>query len=92
MSRFLMAFPDLHMKVHSVIAEGDLVATRLTLHATHSGEYMGIKPTGQQVSCALMGLLRIVDGSVVEHWAVADGMHLLQQIGLLPPEFSTAFS
>ena len=68
----MTAFPDLRMEVHSIIAEGDLVATRLTVHATHSGEYMGIPSTGRKVNCALMGQLRVVDGVVVDHWGVAD--------------------
>jgi C-1 hydroxylase len=92
MTRFMTAFPDLRMDVHSIVAEGDLVATRLTVHATHSGEYMGIPPTGRKVSCALMGQLRIVDGVVVDHWGVADAFGMLLQIGLLPAELSAAFS
>lgn len=90
MSRFMKAFPDLRLEVHSLVAERDLVATRLTVHGTHSGEYIGIKPTGQRVSCALMGQLRVVDGAVVEHWGVADGLHLLQQLGLVPNGFLAA--
>jgi C-1 hydroxylase len=90
MSRFMEAFPDLHLEVHSLIAEGDLVATRLTFHGTHTGEYMNMKPTGRRVSCTLMGQLRVVDGAIVEHWGVADGLHLLQQLGLLPESFLAA--
>jgi len=37
-----------------------------------------------------MGQLRIVDGKVTEHWGVADGLHLLQQLGLLPDEMLKA--
>ena len=59
-------------------------AVRFTLHGTHTGDYLGMGPTGRRVSCALMGQLRVVDGAVVEHWGVADGLHLLQQLGLLP--------
>jgi C-1 hydroxylase len=90
MSRFMQAFPDLRFELHSLIAEGDLVATRFTVHATHTGEYLGMKPTGRRVSCTLMGQLRVVDGAVVEHWGVADGLHLLQQLGLLPESFLAA--
>jgi C-1 hydroxylase len=92
MRRFLDAFPDLRMEVHSIIAEGDLVATRLTVHATHKGEYMGIPPTERAVSCALMGQLRIVDGTVVDHWGVADALGMLVSLGVLPQRLATAFS
>lgn len=90
MSRFMKAFPDLRLEVHSLMAENDLVATRLTVHGTHSGEYLGVKPTGRRVSVALMGQLRVVDGAIVDHWGVADGLHLLQQLGLVPEGFLAA--
>jgi C-1 hydroxylase len=89
-SRFLAAFPDLHIDVHSIVAEDDLVNTRLTMNATHKGAYMGFPATGKKVSCSLMGQLKIVDGTVVEHWAVADALHLLQQLGLIPADLLAA--
>jgi len=92
MRRFLQAFPDLRMELHSMVAEGDLVATRMTMHATHSGSYMGLPPTGRTVSCTLMGQLQIVDGAVVDHWGVADALGILVQIGMLPAEMSKAFT
>ena len=92
MRRFLDAFPDLRMELHSIVSEGELVATRMTVHATHTGAYMGIPPTGRTVACALMGQLRIVDGVVVDHWGVADALGIMVQIGMLPAELSTAFS
>jgi predicted ester cyclase len=36
------AFPDLHAEVHDVIAEGELVAARVTYTGTHQGEFVGI--------------------------------------------------
>lgn len=83
MARFVRAFPDIRIDVEDMVAEDDLVSTRLTVTATHSGPYMDVRPTGRRVSCALMGQLRIRDGKVVEHWGVADTLHLLEQIGLV---------
>jgi predicted ester cyclase len=83
MQRFIAAFPDIRIDVEEIIAERDLVSTRLTVSATHSGPYLNIEPTGRAVRCALMGQLRIRDGKVVEHWGVADTVHLLEQIGLI---------
>jgi C-1 hydroxylase len=83
MQRFIAAFPDSRIEVEEMIAERDLVSTRLTVSATHAGPYLDIQPTGRAVRCALMGQLRIVDGKVVEHWGVADTVHLLEQLGLI---------
>ncbi|GGM24279.1 MULTISPECIES: ester cyclase [Micromonospora] len=90
MGRFMRAFRKIRMEVHSVVAEGDLVATRFTVHARHDGDYLGVPATHRQIRCALMGQLRIVDGLVVEHWGVADGLHLLEQLGLLPEQYLSA--
>src|SRR5688572_24034045 len=40
------AFPDLEVKTEELIAEGDRVVERLTLHGTHKGMFLGAPPTG----------------------------------------------
>jgi predicted ester cyclase len=44
------AFPDLHAEVHDVIAEGELVAARVTYTGTHQGEFVGIPATGRKTT------------------------------------------
>lgn len=90
MGRFFAAFPDLTMDLEAVMAEGDTVCTRIRLTATHSGSYLGAASTGNRISCRLMGQLRFDSGRVIEHWGVADGLALLQQIGLIPDEYLQA--
>jgi predicted ester cyclase len=68
-----------------MIAEGDKVASRVTLSATHQGEFQGIPPTGKQVTQTGIDLLRIAGGKVVERWGEFDNLGLLQQLGVLPP-------
>jgi predicted ester cyclase len=46
----LRAFPDLHVAVEDVIAEGDKVVSRNTVTGTHQGEYRGLPPTGKSVT------------------------------------------
>jgi predicted ester cyclase len=43
----LAAFPDLHYYTEDLVADGDRVAQRFTLHCTHLGEFMGLPPTGK---------------------------------------------
>jgi steroid delta-isomerase-like uncharacterized protein len=81
---FRQAFPDSYFSVEDMLAEGDKVATRKTFHGSHQGEFMGIPPTGQQVSMELIDIVRIADGRVVEHWAVGDNLGMMQQLGIVP--------
>ena len=78
------AFPDLHFTIDDMIAEGDLLAARYTMRGTYQGEFMGIPPTGKQVTFSSMEMNRIIDGKVAEHWFVADMLGLLQQLGAVP--------
>ena len=81
---FRQAFPDSYFTVEDMVAEGAKVATRKTFHGTHQGEFMGIPPTGQQVSIGLIDIVRIADGQVVEHWSMGDNLGMMQQLGVIP--------
>ncbi len=78
------AFPDMHMEIHQMLAEGDQVMTYKTFHGTHQGPFMSILPTGKQVSVDVMDILTIKEGKITEHWTVTDMLGLLQQLGVVP--------
>ena len=80
-SDLLAAFPDIKASIHNQVAEGDLVATHKTLYGTHKGEFRGMQPTGKKIALDLMDIFRIVEGKIVEHWAVIDFMNLMRQLG-----------
>ena len=84
MRRLYEAFPDLHMQVEDVIAEGDLVAYRATFTGTHRGELLGMPPTGRSFRVQHMHFLRLRHGRACEHWAVRDDLGMLQQLGIVP--------
>jgi len=81
----LAAFPDLHYHAEDMIAEGDKVVQRFTLHCTHKGEFMGMPPTGREITLTGISIFRLKDGKIVEHWAVQDGLALMVQLGLFKP-------
>jgi len=84
-SGLLTAFPDFKAVIHSQVAEGDKVVTHKTFHGTHRGEFKGIVPTEKKVSFDIIDIFRIADGKMVEHWAVADWMGLMQQLSGASP-------
>ena len=75
------AFPDMHFTILKQIAEGDQVMTYKVFHGTHQGIFMGIPPTGNQVSFEVMDILTIHEGKITDHWTVADNLGMMQQIG-----------
>jgi steroid delta-isomerase-like uncharacterized protein len=83
-------FPDLHFTLHDQIAEGDLVAVRWTFRGTHRGEYLGVAPTGKQVTVPGMDVFRLAGGTLVEGWTVSDRLGLLRQLGAIPAPKPTA--
>jgi len=80
---FFNAFPDIHITVKDMVAEGDKVAVLVNWKATHRGEYMGIPPTGKKIDITVAFLTRIEAGRWVEFWNVTD-VSLIQQLGMMP--------
>jgi steroid delta-isomerase-like uncharacterized protein len=80
----LRAFPDLHVAVEDVIAEGDKVVCRDTVTGTHQGEYRGLPPTGKSVRYNEIFILRFVNGRIAEIWGVVDVFSQMQQLGAIP--------
>jgi steroid delta-isomerase-like uncharacterized protein len=77
------AFPDLRVEVHDVLAEGELVAARVTYSGTHQGEFIGIPATGRQARVSGVDFVRLQDGRQAEHWGGPDMASLLQQLGVM---------
>ena len=77
-------YPDIHLTVEDVIAEGDKVVARNTVTGTHQGEFMGVGPTGKSVTYNEIFIFRFADGLVVETWGVVDVFSQLRQLGLIP--------
>ncbi len=77
---------ETHFTVEEQIAEGDKVATRVTMRAIHNGgEFQGIPPTGKQIEVGGITIERIKDGKIVERRVSSDWLGMLQQLGLVPP-------
>ena len=78
------AFPDLHVAIEDVIAEGDKVVYRNTVTGTHQGEYRGIAPTGKTITYNEIFIFRFTEGRIAEIWGVVDVLAQLRQLGVIP--------
>ncbi len=78
------AFPDLHMTIEDVLADGDKAVVRLTVQGTHVGEFMGLPATGRRITWTETHIARYENGKVAEHWMNVDELGRLQQLGAVP--------
>ncbi|MGA7671173.1 MAG: ester cyclase [Nitrolancea sp.] len=82
--RLHRAFPDLHVTIEDLIAEGDKVVARNTVTGTHRGEYMGLPPTGKPITYNEIFIFRFAGGRITETWGVVDVLSQLRQLGAIP--------
>jgi len=75
------ALPDMHSSVDDLIAEGDQVAWRYSLRATHTGPLLGVPPTGKPITMTGISIDRFAGGQIVERWSQLDTLGLLSQLG-----------
>lgn len=81
---FTAAAPDGNPVIHDLIAEGDRVVVRMTAAGTHTGELMGIPPTGKRLEMSGIVIYRFEGGKIVERWAQHDFLGLMHQLGVIP--------
>jgi steroid delta-isomerase-like uncharacterized protein len=85
-TQFSAAFPDVHITIEDMVAEGDTVVYRWTGRATHEGVFQGIPPTGRRVEVPGITIHRLQNGKIAETWGLVDTLGMLQQLGVLPAE------
>ncbi len=49
---------------------------------THSGEFMGIAPTGKRVEIRYMYFWKVQNGKIGDNWVMVDFPHVMAQLGV----------
>jgi steroid delta-isomerase-like uncharacterized protein len=80
------AFPDFHVEVQDLIAEGDRVAVFLTMSGTNQGDYRRGGATGKRGTMRAFFIWRVAGGKLAESWGVADRFGMLQELGIVPSD------
>jgi len=78
------AFPDTHMTIDDILADGDTVMVRWTARGTHKGALLSLSPTSKQVTVQGVDIYRISAGKIKETWVCWDALGFLQQLGAVP--------
>lgn len=81
---FQAAFSDKVCIDEARLAEGEWMAAFGRQEATHSGEFMGIQPTGKRVEIRYMDFWKVKDGKIVDNWVMVDFPHVMRQLGVDP--------
>lgn len=82
-SAYRGAFPDLHIRIDDIIAEDDRVVVRWFATGTHTGDGLGIPPTGKKVAFSGIAIARVQGGKIVEGWNAFDELGMMRQLGVI---------
>lgn len=63
-----VAFPDLHVEVNELVAQDEIVATRLTFTVTHKNEIFGVPTTNKTIAFEAMEFFKVSEGLITESW------------------------
>ncbi|MEM7554878.1 MAG: ester cyclase [Cyanobacteria bacterium P01_A01_bin.84] len=77
-------FPQLKQTIEAVVTEDDKVVYLHTLEGSHTGNFIGVPPTGKSVKVTGFTMVRIVEGKIVEMWYETNLLEVMQQIGIIP--------
>ena len=77
------AFPDLDFRSDALVIDGDLAALFFKATGTHSGEFLGLAPSGRRFDVSGVFLYELADGQIVHERRILDFTGLLVQIGIL---------
>lgn len=83
-AEWLAGFPDLRFEVEQLVAEGELVVSRVVARGTHAGTWQGVAATGRRVSIRMVVTQRVAGGKIVEDWVLVEALGFFQQLGLAP--------
>lgn len=84
-AQFRAAFPELQVSIRDILSAGEKLVGYFGVTGVHRGELFGIPATGKTVSYDEMVIVRFADGLIVEHWAVADTLAMMQALGAVSP-------
>lgn len=81
---FQAAFSDKVCIDEARLVQGEWCAAFGRQEARHTGEFMGIAPTGKRVIIRYMDFWKVVDGKIIDNWVMVDFPSVMQQLGVDP--------
>ena len=82
---FVTAFPDLRVEIEATLAQNDQVVVRWSAVGTHSGDGLGIAPTGRPARFRGISWIRLCDGKFREGWQSSNIPEMLRELAAATP-------
>ena len=76
----LKGMPDLKVTIEASVVSGDTTAASFVYEGTHTGDYLGVAPTGRRLRFTSCDIFRVADGKIVEHWGMGDIAGIMAQL------------
>jgi len=77
-------YPDLVVSIEQQICEGNIVVSHIIGRATHSGNWLGMKPTNKPITIHGVNIDKFKGNRIIEHWGMANSLEALLEIGAFP--------
>jgi predicted ester cyclase len=71
---------DMAVTEHDLIEADDMLVIRGTFEVTHSGQFLGVAPTGRRVSFDWIDMYRVAEGRIVWRFLLCDWKGLLDKL------------
>jgi steroid delta-isomerase-like uncharacterized protein len=78
---WLTPFADIQITIEDTLIAGDKVTVRWLWRGKHTGDYMGIAPTGKNITMTGISIIQIAGGKIVEEWGEMDNLGMMSQLG-----------
>ncbi|OFX15561.1 hypothetical protein A3K71_01485 [archaeon RBG_16_50_20] len=77
---FFTVFSDTEYRLEDIVAEGNKVVARWTLSGMHSGDFLGMPPTGTRIETSGIDIYYLQEGKIKEHWHEMDMLRLMTEL------------
>lgn len=78
-------YPDLKMTIIRQYCDGDYIISEFIAEGTHKGEWLGMKPTGKELTFTGVNIDKVIDGKIVEHSGAMNTFETLFEEGIIKP-------
>lgn len=82
--RMQAAFSELRVTVQDTIAQDDKLCVRWSCTMKHTGDGLGMPPTGKVLNVTGISIIRVAQGKAIEAWQNWDMLGVMQQIQQSP--------